>query len=361
MFIQSEKAYYRDEFRRISSKYNTSQFLWGEDLLDKKLMVYTGKFKKIPDYDLLSEELMDSRLIIVCPRKEQALKGIPCRFAPLTDSIYISEDDFNRNWKLLKSSVKLGMKMIERSGTECSVHSPDDLVVFVNLMRKSSEPYLENDRIAYKPRKKSEEEMRLERRRQSALDNLDFLYFYSKEGGAFHDRSCIHVKEISDANFRFSAEKPEGRNFCKRCMRTLFLRIACAPNNKEIPACDRFLARYGIGTKLLKELVENGLRFHVRKLNEMIVNGTEDTWKIIATDQNDLELWHNNYVKTSETERYLTEGFHKQGVEGKTLRYMLRYIENYSWEKHLAGEVKLSMEEYLNEEETTTSCEGTDG
>lgn len=49
-------------------------------------------------------------------------------------------------------------------------------------------------------------------------------------------------------------------------------------------------------------------------------------------------LWHNNYVKTGPTERYITEGFHKQKVENKSLTQLLTYIEKYSFIKHLEKE-----------------------
>lgn len=49
-------------------------------------------------------------------------------------------------------------------------------------------------------------------------------------------------------------------------------------------------------------------------------------------------LWHNNYVKTGPTERYITEGYHKQKVENKSLTQLLTYIENYSFIKHLEKE-----------------------
>jgi hypothetical protein len=51
-----------------------------------------------------------------------------------------------------------------------------------------------------------------------------------------------------------------------------------------------------------------------------------------------LSLWHNNYVKTSETERYITEGFHNQNVDRKKLVQILKYIEGYSWQIHLERE-----------------------
>lgn len=44
-------------------------------------------------------------------------------------------------------------------------------------------------------------------------------------------------------------------------------------------------------------------------------------------------------AKQNGTERYITEGFHDQGLKEHTSMYqMLTYIAGYSWQKHLAAE-----------------------
>jgi hypothetical protein len=82
-----------------------------------------------------------------------------------------------------------------------------------------------------------------------------------------------------------------------------------------------------------------GMKFHATALDEMQVEYGEDTWIIKGLDTEMLSLWHNNYVKTSATERYITEGFHNQNVDRKKLSVILDYIEKYSWQKHLEHEI----------------------
>jgi hypothetical protein len=103
-----------------------------------------------------------------------------------------------------------------------------------------------------------------------------------------------------------------------------------------------------------------GMKFHATTLDEMQVEYAEDSWIIKGLNNNVLHLWHNNYVKTSEMERYITDGFHNQNVDRKKLIQILNYIEGYSWQKHLANENRKLLaeeaepvkEERLNQVET---------
>lgn len=47
MKIKSEKACYSDELQRIAGNFNADYFVWGEELIDKKLIIYPKKLKGI--------------------------------------------------------------------------------------------------------------------------------------------------------------------------------------------------------------------------------------------------------------------------------------------------------------------------
>ena len=74
--------------------------------------------------------------------------------------------------------------------------------------------------------------------------------------------------------------------------------------------------------------------------DKLKVFGPKDTWIIKGIVKNQLRLFHNNYKKTSPTERVIVQGYHHQKLEGATLNDMLRFISLYTFEKHLAGEEK---------------------
>ena len=50
MKIKSEKACYSDELQRIALRFNAEYFVWGEELIDKKLIIYPKKLKGITVY-----------------------------------------------------------------------------------------------------------------------------------------------------------------------------------------------------------------------------------------------------------------------------------------------------------------------
>ncbi len=111
--------------------------------------------------------------------------------------------------------------------------------------------------------------------------------------------------------------------------------MGCYPNTKQIPTCSGFFQKYRVSTTELERIVDLGMIFHAEDMSVMTINGIEDTWQVRAVGDR-VSLWHNNYVKLSDKERYITDGFHDQKCKGN-MTYMLHYIEGYSWKKHLEG------------------------
>ena len=71
-------------------------------------------------------------------------------------------------------------------------------------------------------------------------------------------------------------------------------------------------------TSLLVKLVTSGVTFHADSLDRMLLKSKADTW-LIEIEQGGPVLYHNNYVKLSETERYIVDGFHKQKINSKSV------------------------------------------
>ena len=83
-----------------------------------------------------------------------------------------------------------------------------------------------------------------------------------------------------------------------------------------------------------------GMKFHATTREKLMVECREDKWIIDGLRSDEIGLWHNNYIRTGPAERYITQGYHKQKTEAKTLCQMLEYIEKYSFEKHLKHEAQ---------------------
>jgi hypothetical protein len=92
-------------------------------------------------------------------------------------------------------------------------------------------------------------------------------------------------------------------------------------------------------------------KFRIDALNELTVISKEDTWIIKGFDSNHLSLWHNNYVTNKKNERYITQGFHNQGLDGKKLFTLFEYINGYSFSNHVKVEEPIAAKQDVIEAE----------
>ncbi len=352
MSTKSEKELYGQRLGDLAAKGpNVEVFVWGEDLADKKLIPYPGKFKRTKTYQKAAGGWIRCGLVLVDIGYAGFLRCIPAKLDQVSGNVYIAEANFNLAWRTFRKSVLTGMRIAKEREETTGVNAalkPEDIVVLGYLEQGGNLPYISGGKIKYKKKELTDEERYKNSRKQSLLDNQKMLYFYSDTGEYIHDRECPAVKNITSEHFRAAEEVPEGKEFCPKCCRMLFIRKACYPNAKQIPMCSRILEVHQIKSyKLRRFVMESGLKFHATALDELQVTGAEDSWKITGLTGDELVLWHNNYVKVSPAERYITEGYHDQRVNGKTLLQLLFYIEGYSWEKHLSGEAQKEKEEEL--------------
>ena len=337
MYIKSEKERYEEDLAR--KYYDFDVFVWGETMTDKKFVIYPKKLKEMGGYDLLKDNLEPCGLVLIEARKREYIHCISATLDMQTGNVYIAEKVFNSVWGIFRKSVNTGIGIMRERLDPCSIAKPEDILILDHLQRPGSRPVLCNNVIKYEPRELTEEERHVNSRKQSLIDNAKMLYYYSEESGYYHDKECVVVKEMSPYEIVASEKIPEGRKVCPKCQRKVFFRKSCYPNTKQIPICDRIFKNNGVSLKLIEYYVMTSeMRFHATDLDVLQVVGAEDTWLIKGLNEGKLELWHNNYVRTSPTERYITNGYHNQNVERVTLGQMLKYIEGYSWQKHLEAE-----------------------
>ena len=337
MNIKSEKEFYRDELKRVALRFNADIFVWGEEMINKKLILYPKKLKDIIGYEEVKENLQPCGIVLIDTRKQDFLHCTSAMVDVTDGNVYMSEAGFNSSWKLLKNSVSKGIRIAnENAGSP--IENPDEIIVFDNLQRAGSTPVIVNDIIKYEARELTQEERYRDSRKQSLLDNPRMLYFYESSGKYYHDRDCAEVKQIAPEQFAASEKIPD-KEICPKCQCRIYIRKACYPNTKQIGICDKILRDHGVSLGKIKHCVMDiGMKFHATSMEEFWVEGAEDTWIVKGLCNNHLTLWHNNYVKTGPTERYITEGFHRQKVENKSLTQLLTYIESYSFVKHLEKE-----------------------
>ncbi len=242
---------------------------------------------------------------------------------------------FNHIWKKISGVIQ--------SQRNLSKQELEKILDFSHIERYESKIRIVKGKIEYIGKELSDEEKKERSLRQSMLDNPKFKCYYALSGGAVHDKECEEIQSIPMGEFCASEKLPADRKLCSKCKRKLLLRIACAPNTKQIPICERLLTRGKVQTgNLYRYVVEVGMKFHATTLDELTIICREDTWKVKYL-QGVMQLWHNNYIKVNDTERYITDGFHNQGVESKGVDFLLQYIQGYTWEKHLQGQLQRSI------------------
>lgn len=335
----SEKFLYEKEVNEALLNVDCECILWGEDFYDKKMVLYPKKISAIPEYDSIKRSLVSAALVFFDFSSEHYIKSSIVRFDSDKQIVYISEGNFNAIWKFFQKSIDLGIRIQREKGTEISINQAEDILDLTFLERKGSMPIIREGKLRYIAREMSEKGKRALSRKQSLLDNRKYKFYYASDEELFHDKDCECIKAIPPESFEASDTVPEGLRPCKKCRRRMYLREACSPYIKQIPQVDQLLKKGGITDFQLQELVfGKGLKFRIDTAGELTVKGREDTWIITGFDKGYFSLWHNNYVKTGPGERYITQGFHDQGQEGKKLYFMLNFICSYTFDKHLEAE-----------------------
>ncbi|PHU41081.1 hypothetical protein CSX00_03810 [Pseudobutyrivibrio ruminis] len=342
MCAMSQQVQYAELFKDIEYKLtNIDDYAWGEELYEFPLIVYIKNRSTIPNYGRVCQESVEVGLITINPHAEGMIEVVPAMYWPTNKNIYIKDDVFNKYWRHLKKSVAIGIENNPEYCQEHGIETPEDIVNLRILKTPDKEPYVSyHGKIKFKTKEKIEPKgTSLKRARQSKLDNPKNIFFYSsnRDGSRqVHDKECEVLDSIPDDKFSGSNEVPDGYILCKKCKRKLLIRMGCYPNSKQIPMCGSFFHKHRVATTEIEQMIDKGITFHVDDMSVMTINGIEDTWQIRAVGE-EVSLWHNNYVKVSDTERYITDGFHDQKCPG-SMTNMIHYIEGYTWKKHLAAE-----------------------
>lgn len=345
----SQKALYEKEVNEALCGLDVEGFLWGEDMYDVRVILYEGKLKEFPGYRSFKPYLINVAVVMIDPRETQLYKYLIVKYDEETNYIYMPEGNFNSFWKSIRPCVSLGIVIQKEQGNDLQIEKPEDIVDLSYLQRRRSEAVIKHGELIFIPKYTSKNELTLIGKKQSALDNPKNIFFYSKMENVYHDRDCDSVKSIKPEYFRASENAPDNHQPCKKCRRKLCLRVSCFPDVKRMVPLSQALSEAGIQDYQLEKYVLNyGLKIKCEKDGELTVSGKEDTWIIKGIKGKKLSLWHNNYVITGEKERYITHGFHNQGIDGKSFSFLMEYINNYTFEKHLeAKEITKKLEDEL--------------
>lgn len=341
MEIRSEKERYYSEFIDITRDLPYDDFLWGEELIDMRIVVYPKKIKDIPGYEEIKNYLINCGLIVMDFAKLEYMRFTSTRLDTKNKRVYICENVFNSCWQDLKKSVGLGIRLAKEKDENIVVDTEDEIVDLSYLSSNRRVAYIENDRILYRGIEISDEEKRKLGRRQSLLDNAKMKFYFSTDGGYVHDKNCEKVMQICIESFDASDMLPDNRELCPLCKRKILLRMACDPYVKQIPNCDWLLKKVNVSNSKLEKIVMiHNMKFNYQSASEFYIKCNEDSWMIDASNLNNIRLFHNNYSVIDDTRRSIESGYHNQKMDGHSFNSMLNYISDYSWEKHLESKKK---------------------
>ena len=329
----SQKMLYGAELQEMSYRLGYDVYIWAEDLISKKIVVYQGSIKNVLQA-LHMEDYGECGLVYVNLRYDNYFRCIDAKCSLDEDVIFLTEKQFNDVWTDMQPAIEIG---ISNEKSDCT---PADLLdlSFLDRKNKNSEPVVKDGKIVYEQKQNTEVD-KARRARQSAMDNPKLIFCYSvhSDSTIYHDKACEDVRKIADQDFRASAVPPDGREPCPKCKMSIYLRPACGNRPKQLPILRSIFLSEHLHAKTVKKLIDRGFRFTAADRNELHVFCNEDNW-IARRGEKTWTLWHNNYVRTSETERYMTEGYHDQQFQNRQLYPLLRYIGQYTWEGHLEAE-----------------------
>ena len=104
--------------------------------------------------------------------------------------------------------------------------------------------------------------------------------------------------------------------------------------NTNYEKCRAFFNEYDVPTEILQELFVECKAKAIMKEHYMEIRCHEDTWRIYPkSNSDDVDLSHNNYVRTFFGGRNFESGYHKQIITDKSLAGTLKYIMDYNYKE----------------------------
>jgi len=145
-----------------------------------------------------------------------------------------------------------------------------------------------------------------------------------------HDKNCRYAKQIKRSNKVMSQKKNcvLSMQLCKYCRHATLIRYLLG--NDYMDYYKSLFDRVSINT--LDELILKKKAEMIPYRDFLYLTCEEDEWLIRLTGDDRVTLWHNNYVRTLDGERYFKNGYHLQ-IDGTiSLTVALNTIVNYRYD-----------------------------
>ena len=107
MNTKSEKNIYENKLQMKAVRFCTDIFVWGEDLTDKKLIIYPQKLKCIDDYISKKDRLKACGVVLINPEDSDPVHLVTATVDIESGDLYVHESGFNPMWRYLRNSIKV--------------------------------------------------------------------------------------------------------------------------------------------------------------------------------------------------------------------------------------------------------------
>ena len=194
MQVISEKERYYKDFLERSTSVPFEEFLQGEELIDKRIIVYPGRLKDMPEYASIKKNLTTCGIVVMDLAKLKFMRFESANLDKENNRVYICENIFNSSWKYLRTSIRLGFRLATEND-EIASDCECELVDLSYLETKTRRAYIDKNVICYKGVELTAEDKKMIGRRQSLLDNVKMKFYFSANGGFVHDKECDAVKQ----------------------------------------------------------------------------------------------------------------------------------------------------------------------
>lgn len=163
----------------------------------------------------------------------------------------------------------------------------------------------------------------------------DYKFVYSPNKWILHDKTCRFVEKMNpDNNYATSKAGDIYRlPLCQYCKRESMTRMISGNDCFEL--YNELFNKAGVTTEQLYKLIFDKEFLLEGSYDDVIsIMYGQDKWRLQPVADDRVILWHGNYIRTFDGDRFYKKGYHKQYEEPITWKDAFAAILRYDYEKY---------------------------
>lgn len=163
----------------------------------------------------------------------------------------------------------------------------------------------------------------------------DYKFVYSPNKWILHDKTCRFVAWMNPENNYATAKAGDIYRLplCQHCRRESMTRMISG--NDCFDMYNDAFNKAGVTTEQLHKLIfEKEFLLEGSYDDSISIVYGQDKWRLQPVMDDRVILWHGNYIRTFDGDRFYTKGYHKQYEEAITWKEAFAAILRYDYEKY---------------------------